>query len=141
MSRLFGTKKFRFKCNKFGAIKKQEDGYTFDSTSEWKRYLRLKFELSKGHISCLEVHPGYELHLGGDENETSVYSADFSYINSDGETIVEDVKNPALMDDMGLRLKLRMLKAQHNITVRLIPPDNAGMLPAYSSTSVDIPDF
>ena len=130
MRNRFSPKGFTlYKRNIFGAIKKKDDGYTFDSTSEWKRYNRLKFERYHGNITQLEVHPSFDLSLGGQDNCT--YSADFAYINAKGVYIVEDVKSPALREDSTLRLKMRMMKAQHNIKVILIHPKNVDMLPPY----------
>lgn len=139
MKNRFRINGFNLSKNQFGAVKQSDDGYTFDSTSEWKRYKRLKFELENGNISDLIVHPSYDLDIGG--GQTSTYSADFSYVNKDGKTIVEDVKNPELREDMGLKLKLRMLRLQHNIIVMLIHPKNSSILPPYCKDSVDIPDF
>lgn len=148
MRNRFRSSKFTLSGNRniFGAIKKEDDGYVFDSTSEWKRYKRLKFEQSIGNITELEVHPSFELDIGGQEEddvegEYCIYSADFKYKNSKGEEIVEDVKSPALYDDQTLRLKLRMLKAQYGIKVILIHPKKTGILPPCNNENFDLPDF
>lgn len=135
----FDPRKFKLKSNIYGAIKQQEDGYEFDSTSECRRYRRLKFELSHGSITDLVVHPSFQLAIGGGEYCT--YSADFSYINYENKRIVEDVKHPALARDMGLQLKLRMMNKQHKIKVILVHPKDSDILAPYSSDSYDIPDF
>jgi len=125
------------KKNLYGNKKKVDDGYTFDSISEWKRYKRLVHEVSIGNITELEVHPSFELSLGGDEK--CIYSGDFSYLNKQNVLIVEDVKSPALYNSPALRLKLRMLKAQHNIKVILVHPSHVSSLAPHEEGNVGLP--
>ena len=84
--------------HKYNAKKVTYDGFTFDSTAEYERYLQLKAEEAKDEISSLSVHPRFELipafiKKGKTEKEISpiFYEADFSYLRNE-EEIVEDVK-------------------------------------------------
>lgn len=86
---------------KYGNHRVTEDGYTFDSLAELRRYRELRMLESAGVIAGLEVHPRYPLVVNG--VEVANYLADFSYIEG-GQQKVEDVK--------GVRLPLYRLKAK-----------------------------
>ena len=82
--------------NKHGAIKVQDDGYTFDSQVEHCRYVDLKLVQASGQISRLEVHPRFLLQKAytardGEKVLKIEYVSDFSYFE-DHQRIVEDVK-------------------------------------------------
>ena len=82
---------------KYNAHKVTENGYTFDSGAEARRYRELKLMQGANQISCLVVHPMYALlpaftHIGGKERPVD-YIADFRYWDEAiGAYIVEDVK-------------------------------------------------
>lgn len=100
--------------NKYRAIKVREDGYTFDSKLEYRRYCGLKFLLASGAISNLEIHPAYEIHI----NDIKIcrVELDFKYQDKEGEWIYEDTKG---VDTPVSRLKRKMLQAQYGISVKL----------------------
>jgi len=82
---------------KYHARKVTDDGYTFDSQAEHRRYLELKLLQMAGEINNLIVHPSYELYPSatapdGTRISKVTYIGDFEYIDQTGETIVEDVK-------------------------------------------------
>lgn len=83
---------------KYGNRKITEDGITFDSLGEHRRYCELKLLLllEAGEITNLEVHPKFVLLPAFTDSEGKVhrpitYTADFRYIEK-GITVVEDVK-------------------------------------------------
>ena len=77
--------------NKYNAKKQIYKGLKFDSKKELQRYLVLE-KLCKGKmISNLELHPMFPLMVNG--VKIGKYTADFRYVNGQGETIVEDVKS------------------------------------------------
>jgi hypothetical protein len=84
------------KRNKYNAVKREYDGYKFDSTKELNHYLYLKNKQGKGAISALIVHPRFNLFpkdkTGLNETIRAInYTADFQYIEN-GNTVVVDVK-------------------------------------------------
>ena len=76
--------------NKFNAKKQIYKGLKFDSKKELHRYLVLEKLLKGKAISNLELHPVYPLMVNG--IKIVRYTADFRYIDSTGQTVVEDVK-------------------------------------------------
>ena len=83
-------------ANKYGARKVEINGHTFDSAAEGRRYQELRLLEKAGEISNLRVHPKYELQqsfkIDGDHYAAIAYEADFTYHDSDGTIVVEDVK-------------------------------------------------
>ena len=75
---------------KYNNKRVKEDGYTFDSKAEHRRYLQLKICVKAGVITKLKVHPRFVLTAG------IVYVADFEYMQDGGDgrprKVVEDVK-------------------------------------------------
>lgn len=82
-----------------------EDGYTFQSVKEARRYRVLKSLAAHGVITGLEVHPVYELRVNGELVYT--YTADFRYVDT-GRIVVEDVKGrgPAMKETFRVVRKL-----------------------------------
>lgn len=101
--------------NKYGAIKVELDGYTFDSRAEARRYFVLKARQERGEISGLQVHPSWPLEVNG--VKLGRYSGDFVYWDNErGASVVEDVKSkPTRTRDYVLRRKLML--ALHGVTV------------------------
>lgn len=86
-----GTKPAR---SKYGAVKTDVDGITFDSKREAERYLALKGEQAAGLISGLLIQPQRPLHVTtpqGVKVAIGRYIADFRYIR-DGQEVIEDAK-------------------------------------------------
>lgn len=105
---------------KYGAIKVQIDGITFDSKAEAARYGELKQLEADGHITELMLQPKFELapsvKLAGSSRATPPlrYYADFSYRDHLGRLVVEDVKG---LITEGYRIKRHLLKALHGIDI------------------------
>lgn len=98
----------RFNSNKYRAKKVKADGYTFDSISEYERYLILKQLLGFGQISELKIHPRFWIHVNGER--AFQYEADFAYLDHNGKIVVEDVKG--FWTDMA-KLKTKCFRLQY----------------------------
>ncbi len=85
------------------------DGKTFDSKKEARRYVELRMLLTIGEIQDLKCQVTYELSV-------CKYVADFTYLK-DSTLIVEDVKSPATRKNRAYRIKNKLMKAEHNITI------------------------
>lgn len=94
------------------------DDYTFDSKSEWSRYMTLKAMQEGQLIAGLRVHPEYALNA---PNGALVgkYIADFDY-QQDGRLIVEDCKSPRTAELGLFRWKFRHMWAQYGIEIRMV---------------------
>lgn len=99
--------------NKYGAVRTEVDGITFDSRAEARRYSELKLLERAGAIRELVLQQEYSLGVKG--NTIGKYVADFVYIdNETGRRVVEDVKgvrNPLY------KWKKRHMKAQYGIDI------------------------
>ncbi len=102
------------KRSKYGNVKVEADGFTFDSKAEYKYYCHLKVLVAAGAIDRLIVHPGYDL-------GSCYYKADFAHkcvqASSSVHTRVIDVKGKLTAD---CRIKLKLMKERYGIDVKLI---------------------
>ncbi len=111
------------KRNKFNAQKIELDGMTFDSKKEHKRYIELKAMQQRGEIFGLELHTKFELapktKLEGEKRAKPAlrYFADFTYYNTRGEYIVEDVKSAATRKLASYRNKKHLMSTVHGISI------------------------
>jgi hypothetical protein len=102
-----------------------EDGHSFDSLAECRRYRELSLLAQGGAIQDLTVHPRYELQPKFRDNTGKaqpriLYNADFAYIE-DGKKVVEDVKGGAVTT--AFALKARLFKyIYRDIELRIIRP-------------------
>mgnify|MGYP002519560608 CR=1 FL=1 len=97
--------------NKFGA-KKVTDPFTgekFDSKAEYHRWCELRLLERAGKISRLKRQVKYELIPKQDGERACNYVADFVYIDSDGNTVVEDTKG-VRTDAYKIKRKLMLYK-------------------------------
>lgn len=82
--------------NKYHANRCVWQGMTFDSQKELERYIILRDDEKHGKIRDLQRQVKYTLFSGatshGERLRPCAYVADFVYVNSSGETVVEDVK-------------------------------------------------
>jgi hypothetical protein len=101
--------------SKYGAKRAEQDGITFDSLAEWRRYQELKLLLAAGEIADLRVHPRYTLleaftDAQGRKHRPLVYVADFAYFEVfSGLEVVEDVKG---METREFKIKEKLLCKQ-----------------------------
>lgn len=124
------------KPNKYRNVRvKTEDGLSFDSKREYERYLVLSEMQKEGIISDLKTHVSFVLvpairqtsevvlKSGKVKQKESVvqrpitYTCDFTYINSDGEYIVEDVKISKHLLPKEYMLKKKMMLYFHGIKI------------------------
>ena len=122
------------KRSKYGNRKVTIEGINFDSEREAKRYLILKEHQNKGDISDLKMQVVYELIPAIKELKTIVlkaktrqkevtiqqpitYRCDFTYIK-DGVLVVEDVKISPKMLPTEYKLKKKLMRYVHGITIK-----------------------
>lgn len=106
----------RQRANKYGAKKVSIDGVVFDSKSEAKRYCALRDLEKAGVIKNLELQPSFVFdHKGW---RICKYTADFRYVDSEGVSVVEDVKGYAGNSYDTLRRKL--IEAEYGVSIRLV---------------------
>ena len=106
--------------SKYKAVKAEVDGIKFDSKKEARRYVVLKEMLDRGEISNLQRQVPYELipkhrRSDGKAVRNCVYRADFVYKDSEGKTIVEDVKGFKTAD---YKLKWKLMLDRYGIEVK-----------------------
>lgn len=104
---------------KYNNVHVKEDGHSFDSKKEHKRFCELRMLARAGKIKSLVVHPRFSIKVNGQLITT--YEADFSYYETPDGTIktpyqyvVEDVKG---VKTPVYELKKKLMKAVHNIEV------------------------
>jgi len=114
--------------HKYHARATTVDGIRFDSRKEANRYRDLTILAALGQIQQLEMHPQFSiavvelfrgLELGPSVVACGVYTADFRYVTTAGEVIVEDVKSGPTRTE-AYRLRKRLVEAIHGITIREI---------------------
>lgn len=115
------------KPSKYGNVKVQVDGITFDSKREAARFQELKFMQQAKQIDELEMQPAFPLHVMELYRSqapivirtVATYIADFRYCDlQTGEIVVEDVKSPATREKETYRLKRKIAEAVHGIFIR-----------------------
>ena len=124
------------KRSKYGNRKVTIGGIKFDSEREAKRYLILKEYQNKGDISDLKLQVVYELIPAIKELKSVVlktktiqkevtiqqpitYRCDFTYIHN-GVLVVEDVKISPKMLPAEYKLKKKLMRYVHGITIKEI---------------------
>jgi hypothetical protein len=101
--------------SKYGAVRTELDGFTFDSKKEANRYAELRLLEKAGEIYGLERQVPFALlvthHRGAEVHQVGVYNADFRYREGPrGVLVVEDVKSPATRLTAVYRLKKKMVE-------------------------------
>jgi len=109
------------KGHKFGAVRTEVDGVKFASKAEARRYAELKMLEKAGKIRGLVLQPKYPLYAycareshGWEPRVIGNYIADFSYLDKQGNQIIEDVKG---MKTPMYRWKKRHFEIQQGITI------------------------
>ncbi len=101
---------------KYGNRKVVADGMTFDSVKEHARYEELRLLQMGGAISGLECQHSFDLTVNG--IRVARYVSDFLYFEGPSKKLtVEDVKSPITRKNPVYRLKVKLLKACHNIEI------------------------
>lgn len=106
--------------NKYHNKKVTVDGVVFDSKKEAARYKELKTLERLKVISDLKLQVPFELvapqrRADGKAERAVVYYADFTYRDSDGQFIVEDVKGVRTAE---YKIKRKLMLHIHGITIR-----------------------
>jgi hypothetical protein len=110
---------------KYGNIKQEKHGKTWDSKKELSRYEELKLLEIAGEIANLSIQPRFEVcpsvTINGQRKmPPRYYFADFQYYdNKTDEWVIEDVKSEATRKDKTYRLK-RQLFLSKNPTLKFI---------------------
>jgi Protein of unknown function (DUF1064) len=107
----------KHKQSKYRSQRVDEDGLTFDSKKEARRYKDLRLLLKVGKIGFLARQVEFPLMMEG--QKAASYIADFTYTDAEtGIMIVEDVKSEVTRKLPVYRLKKKMMLLQHKIEVR-----------------------
>lgn len=106
---------------KYGNVKRQVEGITFDSKGELDHWMTLNLRMAAGEISNLKRQVRFVLcppiRLAGEGRASAItYVADFQY-DENGKTIVADYKG---FDTPMGRLKRRLMAHIHGIDVLII---------------------
>lgn len=108
------------KRNKYNNLPTVVDEIKFHSKKESVRYSELKLEENAGLITDLQLQKPYQLIepliINGKRHRAIMYYADFTYIDEDGNFIVEDVKG--MITDI-FKIKYRLMKSVHNIDIKI----------------------
>lgn len=107
---------------KHGAVKTELGGIKFDSKKEARRYSELMLRLKAGEISELKLQPEFTLQEAyttpeGERVRAVRYRADFSYLNTLGELVVEDTKSPHTRTLPVYRIKRKLMHEKLGITI------------------------
>lgn len=105
--------------SKYGAVKTQVNGITFDSKREAARYVELLAMQERGEITDLRLQPSFEIVpaivLDGKKQRALVYRADFAYEDHLGNQVYEDVKGHRTREYI---LKRRIVKHLYGVEIR-----------------------
>lgn len=102
---------------KFGNRKVTVDGVSFDSQKEARRWGELKMLERAGSITDLTLQPVFPVVING--VKVCKYIGDFAYYEGDPAIrVVEDVKSEHTRKLPVYRLKNKLMKAVHGITIR-----------------------
>jgi len=106
----------RPKPSKYKNRRCKEDGFSFDSEAEWRRYRELKLLLKGKRIDNLRIHSRYPFVVNG--IKVGEYEADFSYTEK-GAEVAEDCKGCATTL---FKLKAKLFRALYpDHELRIIP--------------------
>ena len=101
--------------NKYKAKKTIINGITFDSKAEANHYVYLLRLKNQGVIRDLKLQVPFNLNVAG--VHICKYIADFTYIDTKKNYIVEDVKG---VITPVFKLKQKLMKAIHRIDIKII---------------------
>lgn len=112
----------QLKPNKYRNQQTVINGIKFDSKKEAARYEVLMEKLRNGEISDLRLQVNFTIIEGftaptGDRIKPMKYIADFTYRDSEGKLIVEDVKSPATRKDKAYRMKNKLMADKFGIMI------------------------
>lgn len=92
------------------------DGVTFHSKKEASQFGLLKIMEKNGTIRDLQRQVRYDFIING--HKVGHYTADMEYTDvASGNKITVDVKSPVTRLEQAYRLRVRLLKAIHGVTI------------------------
>lgn len=102
------------KKSKYKNIPCEADGIRFDSKKERRRFLELKGMYEAGLITDLKLQHHFTLSeafkdVSGNVVRRVEYIADFTYFDSEGKFVIEDVKSNATRQNAVYSLKKRLM--------------------------------
>jgi Protein of unknown function (DUF1064) len=107
----------RARKNKYGAVRCELDGYTFDSKRERDFYAgNLVLRLKAGEISELRVHPKFPIEI----NDIKVCDVEMDFVYRDVATARYHVIDVKGRDNALSKLKRRLFEAFTRMTVEII---------------------
>lgn len=102
--------------HKYGAKAASDgEGRKFQSTKEARRSVELDTLVRIGEISELRRQVRFEFVING--HRVCAYDADFVYIDRDGRQVVEDTKSDGTRTNRAYRIKVKLMRAVHGITI------------------------
>ena len=107
------------------------DGRTFDSKLEASRYVDLKRHMEGGIIFGLKCQEPFTLEVNG--QLICKYIADFVYVDSDGNRVVEDAKGVRTRDYL---LKKKLMRAIYGIDIKEFRRESRGKKQAPGKNAV-----
>lgn len=110
------------KPNKYRNQQTVVNGIKFDSKKEAARYEVLMEQLRNGEISDLRLQVNFTIIEGftaptGDRIKPMKYIADFTYRDSEGKLVVEDVKSAVTRKDKAYRMKNKLMADKFGIII------------------------
>lgn len=113
-----GVSADKLKKHKYGAVRTEIDGITFDSKREARRYVQLKQMELAGIIQNLEINAKLSVKIEfvfeRDGVKFGSYQPDFRYLEN-GQTIIEDAKGKKTKAYINKR---RLMKELYGIHIR-----------------------
>jgi len=108
--------------SKYGAIRTEVDGLTFDSRKEAHRYAELKLLEIAGKIEGFTMQPEFLLQEGykrkdGKKIRKLTYVADFKVWYPDGRIEIEDVKG---VETAVFKIKRKLLEAKYDLILKIV---------------------
>lgn len=94
------------------------DGKLFASKKEMLRYADLKMLERAKEISKLEMQPKFAVSIN--DKPFCTYTADFRYVDKNGEVVIEELKSTGTAKDAAYRLRKKAAELFHGIKVNVI---------------------
>ena len=107
--------------NRFSVVepdRRTMDGKLFASKKEMLRYADLKMLERAKEISKLEMQPKFAVFIN--DKPFCTYTADFRYVDKNGEVVIEELKSTGTAKDAAYRLRKKAAELYHGIKVNVI---------------------
>lgn len=107
--------------NRFAVVEPERrtmDGIVFASKKEMIRYAELKLLEKAKEIHNLEVQPKF--HVSIKDKLFCTYTADFTYLDKNGMTVIEELKSTGTAKDAAYRLRKKAAELYYGIKINVI---------------------